>query len=211
MAHTLSTIKILEKLRIHRVSIFISLSLIVIGLFYAFVFSPQWTRILKMKEDIRLGTIRWEESEKYLRDLKIQHASYQKYSEILNRKMDILLPGSVRSSDLIVSLEAIARENGMRLLGIDVAPEAEGAGSKKFSPGISGFYPSVFTVPALGGGEATPALANITLTLAGADYGSLKRFFQALENSLRVLDVVNFSFSPKARELRFVIRTYYLK
>lgn len=52
---------------------------------------------------------------------------------------------------------------------------------------------------------------NIVLSVRGTDYEAFKNFLSALENNLRLMDVVSVDFDPIAKTTDLVINTYYTK
>jgi hypothetical protein len=67
---------------------------------------------------------------------------------------------------------------------------------------------------------ATPAQAdipasletvNVSLVIVGINYESFKNFLAALENNLRLMDVLNVSYSPQSDATTLSVNTYYSK
>jgi hypothetical protein len=65
--------------------------------------------------------------------------------------------------------------------------------------------------PAQGKIPANIETVNITLTIRGINYESFKSFLSALENNLRLMDVLTVAYNPGSEATTLSINTYYSK
>ena len=114
---------------------------------------------------------------------------YNQNQEIL-KKIDYILPNNSDIPNLIVQIEALAKESGMNLGAVDF---------KIIEEKISGKAQEVRS-----GGTKTEATKdyhtmNISISVAG-DYAAFKNFLRAIEENIRLMDVQSVNFSSGAAE-----------
>jgi len=131
-----------------------------------------------------------------------------KNSEGVLKKLDDILPGDSDVPNLIVQIEAIAKESGMSMsdVGIAVSDQTEASKAEAVRSGGSANQEKV---------SVDYQAVAIDLRMSG-DYAALKRFLQAVEENMRLMDIESITFSTKSREgagstfeFEVVLNTYY--
>jgi hypothetical protein len=128
-------------------------------------------------------------------------------------RLETMLPADPKTPDLLVWVESLARESGIQLLAIDIANDdvQDNDIGANFAPGVAAAHPNLVKNEFTPDGNVVPRSVTISLRLAGGDYQVIKSFLNKLENSLRLMDVLSFSFSPTAQNYTMIIRAYYLE
>lgn len=123
---------------------------------------------------------------------------YNKISPVDLDRIKKMLPDGVENIGLIIELNNIANSKGLELL----------------NPAISGGGPTTSTT---GGGSDTKKYGSITMSFSvTTTYDKFIDFLQELENSLRLVDVTNLTFSAPgdrdgAATFNVTFQTYWLK
>ncbi len=157
----------------------LGLSILIIILGVWFLWRPVYNEwqggvdLNKERNELQVARARFEVLKKLFTDwenLKVKPAG---------RDLPLILPSEAEVPNLLVQLEAIARDTGFKLQGIAVS-EASGKGtSRKGESGattISGARP-----------------IKITLSLDGATYPKVKTLLKALDQAWRLIQVDSFT------------------
>lgn len=126
-----------------------------------------------------------------LKNLEKQWQSYKELKEEYKtnqaafEKLGIALPEEEDIPGLLVQLENLARQSGLQPLSLRLE---EGKEAK--IPGVSEL--------------------RIVFSVGGGTYPLFKRFLAAVEENLRLIDVLNVNFSLGATTFTLQMRTYYL-
>lgn len=165
------------------------LIIIAIGIFFAYV-SPTYGEVQALRVEER----RFDEALDRSRELiAVRDQLLEKYNGFSTNNLDRLeklLPNHIDSVRLIIDVDGIAAEHGLRVEDIGVDVSDTGVNEEE-------------TV-----GEATLSFS------VQASYGTLKQFLADLESSLRLLDVTSISFKTAAGGLsqyNITLKTYWLR
>lgn len=186
---------------------------IVMGVLGFFLHYPQWLAIEEAEKNAEETVIALDNAKLYLKDLDVLFNNYEAFSGGFLEKLDLLAPkGEGNIPDLIVWLETLASQNGMQLLGIQAEPNVldENDGGASFSPGLAANF-TEFSKNNFSTSVLKPNSVSITLKLQGGSYISMKNFLGNVEESLRLMDVLSFSFSPTAQTNTVILEAYYIQ
>lgn len=129
--------------------------------------------------------------------------------------LEQILPGVPKVPELLAQLDALVRSSGFTINSVDFS-ESEasvgGAGSRSAAKAKAkaGSKPEVQVNLNL---DKNIRLVNINLNLTGGDYPAFKKFLDALEKNMRLLDVVSIDFTSSLAEgtdYNLALITYYL-
>lgn len=162
--------------------------IMVIGL--VFFITPEYRQTVNELNEIKARRQKeYEASQQYLAQLNQLNSIYNKVNPDDLKKIENLLPSRAETEDLLSQLEAIAANNGLLLTSLEVD-----TGNKNKNVNLS----------------AVDKI-KIKMNVVGLDYVGLKNILRTIENNLRLMDIVNLSFSPAESAASFEIDTYYLK
>jgi len=183
------------------------LILIFIILFYFLVFQPELSR------GATINPFEYNRKLKYLESLRQEDREINKllsdYQNIQSSDLKLLeavLPTNVDLPNLIVQLNTLANDNGLSLSSfsfIDSADKDKKESAKSSDTGQSSVAPKVENAP------KELRKVDISLSLTGGDYHSLKSFVSETESNLRLLDIVSLNFNPKGGGFSVNLLTYY--
>lgn len=134
-----------------------------------------------------------ENNQKTLNLFNDLYLKYQSLGENVDR-LNLVVPNKENSDEIIVSLEAIARENGIFLESVAFQPKA----------------------PQIPASTDLNKINVLQINLnAGGSYEAFKNFIMALENNLRIMDIKLVKFGQQGQQGDFKINlgidTYYTK
>ena len=122
---------------------------------------------------------------RFLTQLNELSGIYNKISAKDMAKVDRLLPDKIGIEDLMREMEVIVLQNGLFLTSLQVNEAGE------HSEGIGS--------------------VDITMNIVGTDYNGFKNLLYTIESNLRILDIVNLSFSPSSKSTTLNLIAYYQK
>lgn len=128
-------------------------------------------------------------------------SDYKKISMADKEKINNILPDSLDESSLYMNIAGLAKHNNINLVidGILVNEIDENTAKKK--PLINQEAET-----AIGG----PKRVSIKLDLSEVNYIELKKFFEYLENNVRIFDVQSFAYNPEEGKITLEINSYFL-
>jgi Tfp pilus assembly protein PilO len=161
--------------------------LIILILSFLFVLKPKYDEVSQARQELASNQQEFADQKIYLDDIKKLISDYQKINSADVEKINKVLPAEEDIAGLFVQVEAMAKESGLNLLGLDIAEKGE-----------------------------TPELAkskikelDITLNLAGGDYSAFKKFLSVVESNLRMMEIISINFAPEAATYALNLKTYY--
>ncbi len=161
-----------------------------IGIFFGFV-KPEWKKVSAVRQELTVYKETLEQAEL----LEKQVATLQAQVDALDpkdmAKLPVLIPSTINDVKLILAMEDVASKYGLQMLNINLSNEDAAAVSSREG------YNSV----------------DISFNVTAA-YPTFMYFISALENNLRLMDVVGVSFTPGEKEgydFAVTVRTYWLK
>ncbi|MEK7636650.1 MAG: hypothetical protein AAB362_03105 [Patescibacteria group bacterium] len=179
---------------------------------------PLWDLTTQMSVRINGNSQLLEELQVLQQEKQKLLKEYQRASKENLQRLALVIPVSPTSFDistLYFFFETIGRENGLRIesLEIDALKEGKKGGTVPRQPRGPVAQPSYDVIENPGAGSTKPLiqqeisvqgnvnLNEITVTIqALGTYDSLKAFLQAIEGSLRLIDVVSFTLSKQGKE-----------
>ena len=161
--------------------------LIVLILSFLFILKPKYTQISQARQELKTKQEEFASQKSYLDEVKKLLSNYQKITGEDVEKITKVLPSEKDIAGLFVQMEAMARESGLNLLGLDIAEKGETPELAKFKIKES----------------------DITLNLTGGDYPAFKKFLSTVESNLRIMDVISINFAPEAATYAINLKTYY--
>ena len=172
---------------------------------YYFSFIPQLNRF-GSGGDLNLISKQAEVTahQEYLLKLRKLKSNFEIFQSDDNyRKFLFALPGDPASPALFIQLDAIAQVNGVQLQRVDVVPSLDSTVSSQPVQDTSSGLVTRLPVGV--------KRVSVTLTLGRLEYTSFKNFMAELEKNIRLLDVVSFSFDPRAGSQTINLAAYYYK
>ena len=142
------------------------------------------------------------DQENYLEKLRELKTIYGEVGAADIEKIKKILPESSGEEQLLSQLERIILKNGLILTSLRVEKKEEikgraGVGQETVQQG-----------------EILPkeiGKLKIAMDIVGTDYAGIKHILRALENNLRIIDIVKLSFSPRENKTSLEAAAYYLK
>jgi Tfp pilus assembly protein PilO len=133
-----------------------------------FVLMPKYNSYKDLKNQVNKREQTLSDRQKMQVDLKELEDNYSS-AKMKVKDISNILPKEKQIPELLVQLEAIAKENSMTLASINVTPAAEEKGVN---------YKSL----------------RISLGLAGS-YSNLKKYLDSVERNMRIMDITSIDFS----------------
>lgn len=161
-------------------AVLISFSLII------WLVRPVYYQVKALKGEFKTKTGTLFIREKVTGDLEKIKETFEDLEEELN-KVTYALPSEPETAELLIQLEALANENGLLLKAISFQEVSEEISEE------------VTDKPAKVSDEI-PKSVLVNLQLTGT-YEAFKNFLEALEKSLRIMDVLSIRFEPLSEEL----------
>jgi len=152
---------------------------------------PKYKSVSKEINDAKLHqeeTIFKQKS--YLAQLNRLNVTYGKITDEQKNKINKLLPEEPEAEKLMAQLEVLMRENGVPISSLFVKFDEEKSENLN---------------------NKDIAEVNISISLAGLNYNTIKNLLNSIENNLRILDVRSLQFSPEGGPASLEIVAYYLK
>lgn len=166
---------------------------------------PKFQDILGLKKEIETQKKEFSENQARLDRVEKLAQSYEENKENL-KKISYILPPSEDIPNLIVQLEALALEGGLVLENIKFKmPQEEGTSSRAEAERIRQEEGAV---------SKEYQTLTVNLKLIGT-YLAFKNFLKAVEDNIRLIDIVSIGFSPESKEesrilkIDLDINTYY--
>lgn len=149
-----------------------------------------------------------------IKELETAINNWQTKNNAQVKILEQVLPAAPKVPELIAQLDALARTSGFTINSVD------------FSESEAGLEPAAGST-----GRANPKagkkadaavnlnldknihLVNINLNLTGGDYSAFKKFLDAVEKNMRLLDVASIDFSSslnQSADYNLALTTYYL-
>lgn len=145
---------------------------------------------------------RFQHMSRYLDELYSLKKSFNNVQEADRARIGRFLPNNPGLEDLMTEIYALADRTGVSAASIKAAIED---GNKKST---DMFAADEKTNTALSGDIAK---INVSVNIINVNYSQYKAFLSSLENNLRLLDVLETSYSPSSGSANFKINAYYLK
>lgn len=161
--------------------------------------------VLNSRKDIVSNQNLLSERESFIKTIENLIDKYKNNEEVL-KNLDNILPGDSDVPDLLVQIEALANAGGIVVKDVNIAVVDDKEASKAAAARTGGVAQ-----------EKVPSnykTISIDLTATG-DYSALKKFLQAIEENMRLIDVDSISFSGKTQgssslfDFNITLRTYY--
>jgi hypothetical protein len=178
---------------------FIVLIILVFG-FFALVFPKyqQTVRYINMANE--QGKSDYEAKNTELTKIKELLSSYDGIDKKYIDKVNAIAPFKKNKEELFSEINYLISKNQLFLQSVSLGEI--GAYQDNSSLGIDG---------AAGAIAGNVEAVSIEIAVTGTNYESFKNLLSALENNLRLMDVVTVSFSPVGKTTSLTINTYYTK
>lgn len=153
-----------------------------------------------------------EQKRLYLEQLKQLQEKYNKLNQDALENLQYVLPKGNNVPELLVALEALAEDNGLRLVNIDVS--ASETTTQTGAQDTSETAPSetlTETGTPFAIENADIRKVNVTFSVEGIDsYEALKTFLGELERNMRLMDLHAFQYREGTKSYALNLTTYYL-
>ncbi|MAG28580.1 hypothetical protein CL632_00320 [bacterium] len=178
-----------------QVSIAMSLIILVFG--YLFVLGPKLAAARQVSgeayNEVIIERAELEQKLAYLSKLESSSAIISA-KDIEN--IDVMIPSSPLTPQILTSIEDIARTSGVIIEGIDfVVPDEQ---LIKPDEELSYILPQGISV------------VEVSLAVASSPYDTLKIFLSNLEKNIRLMDVSSITYTPVGTNYTIILRAYYL-
>jgi Tfp pilus assembly protein PilO len=168
---------------------------------------PMIQGVLASKKEVENKQILFSEKEAFIKTVERLITKYKNNEEALN-KLDVILPTDSDVPNLLVEMEALANEAGSAINDINILVTDDKGTSKAETARTGGEVSSEKT-------SVDYKIVRVDLTISG-DYNALKKFLQAAEENMRLIDVESITFSNKTQDksmplfdFNVVLKTYY--
>ena len=131
--------------------------------------------------------------------------AYKEVNPVDMERVNSILPSSYDKERLFGELEEIITANGYKLNSITISKEGEEAATNNDNTANANPGDKV----KLSKASENIGLINVSVSIGGIDYASLKNFLSVLENNLRLFDVTSVSLGGRSADLQLL--TYYYK
>ena len=158
--------------------------ILIFGLGYFFLIRPEMSATLQ-KESYQKIESEYLALKRFLTQLNELSGVYQQISANDIARVDRFLPDKMDVEELMRQMEVIVLQNGLSLSTLQISTGEE------HSDGIGS--------------------VNIDMNVAGTDYNGFKNLLYTIESNLRLLDVMNLTFSPSAELTTINLVAYYKK
>lgn len=149
----------------------------------------------RLEKELRINLKQLNSNKKIILD-------YQSINQLDKDKIDYILPNKPDIANLYVNLQAVAQKNNLTLTNLSINPlktiEKKIIFPKQESKQINKNLNLIANV-------------EINLELESVSYAKMKKLFYDLETNLRLLDILNFEFSPSDGSLSLFLHAYHLK
>lgn len=177
---------------------------VVLAVGFIFVIKPKKDKITDNIEKVNQEKIKQKEDlVNLLSKIKNYEIQYDKLDDTSKQRIGQLLPKKPDIENLFVQVEDMVRRRGLTMTTLKITESGGGNSTDRQSRG---------EVPAAA--DEMPArigVLQISLSVTGLDYSSLKSFLTAIEANLRITDIKKISFPPTSESLELNMDTYYLK
>ena len=153
-----------------------------------------------------------KEKQEYLKQLKTLQEKYNALNNKALENLRFVLPVGNNVPELLVALEALAKDNGLRLVNIDVSEAQTKEQAMQEGDAVS-------LGESQSSEEASPFAientdihqVNVTFSIEGIDsYAALKDFLSELESNMRLTDLHAFQYREGTKSYALNLTTYYL-
>lgn len=182
---------------------------ITLGLVASIIFLdvPIIQSVLNVRKEITAKQEELVKKEALIKTIEKLIDKYKSSEEIL-KKLDYILPGDSDVPNLIVQIDAIAKESGMNVGNVDIVVSDQKGTSKAEAARSGGTTNQEKTA-------VDYKVVTIGLEMSG-DYTALKKFLQTVEENIRLIDIESITLSTKSQEgtgsvfeFNVVLNTYY--
>jgi hypothetical protein len=184
-----------------------TLTIIILLIGFFFLVLPKYKQISR---EIKLTSqgkkAEYLERQQYSDLLTKIKAEYQAISSDDIDKISVILPNKKEHEELLAQLEAIVSESGLLLVSLHIKEEKA---QDKLTPRRGGKAEKDDL-----SGNNIPEEINkvaIKMEIVGTDYASFKNILKAIENNLRLMDIVDLSFSPAENKTSLEMFAYYME
>lgn len=176
------------------IAIFLVIIMVVAG--YFFFFKQEYGKIREVGiVDLQGKQNELEAKRSRLSEIEKAHESFKKISGEEIKKIATILPKGKDTPSLLIEMEALAKENGLILSGIDIAETG------------------AISVPVQaqeGAASLNIKKININFKIQGINsYDKFKTFLSSIEKDIRLLDLNSLTYSPAADSYSISLVTYY--
>ena len=166
---------------------------------------PMVQSVLSSKKEIENNQTLLNERQDFIKIVENLMNKYKSSEEVL-KNLDNILPNDSDVPDLLVQIEALANDGGVVLKDVNVST-VDDKGVSKAEAVRTGDTTQ----------EKTPSsYKTVTVDLIGTgDYNALRKFLQAIEENMRLIDVDSIVLSGKTQGLGslfdfdIILKTYY--
>jgi len=185
----------------------ILLAIIISAGAYFLIVSPQLARVGAAREfDVSSSEASVTSKKAYLDQLKQMKSNYEQIDSADVEVLSAILPGNVWAPELLSQLEAIAKRSGVGLLGVNIA-EVEETDVRTARQRLQAQAGQAAEAPK----SKDIREVNLQLEISAFDYPSYKRFLEALQTHIRIMDVEQFSFNTENDTHSLRVKTYFVE
>jgi len=174
---------------------------------YFMLIRPKYKKVIR---DIALISadkeVEYLTQQRYLDKLNELKAIYKNINPEDKNKINVILPSQTEVEDLFSEIEVIVLKNGLLLASLQVELKEDKASSR-------GAYIPKSALKTKEEEELPKEIGQVSIKMEiiGTDYNGFKNMLRTLENNLRLMDIIQLSFSPSSEQTSLELLAYYLK
>lgn len=181
--------------------------LLVLSVGYFLIIEPQISQIKKYEELIEWKKDDLGRAKDYQKDSQFLESEYERLKSKLSEDIDKLheiLPPEKNLPELMTQIEALVEDQGLKL-GSIAMDSSNDAPNRKSNLIVENEKSKL--------DQEMISEAKITLFVFTEEggYKKVKNLLQAIENHIRLIDVISFAFDSNIKSYSIIFKTYYLK
>lgn len=196
----LTTRERVEEFVNHNYRMLIVLELLIVCTVSWFLFlQPMYQSIQELRaQGYQSSVNRLQERKQYLEEVRTMNGEYAKLETERLRQLENILPNGFNTTTTISTMQSFADAAGIRIKSIDVVN--------------SSIDPSATPDASVVTPKKNIAKATITMNIDMQDdsYAGLKKFLDALESFVPILDLENLTYSAETHSFALQLNTYYI-
>ncbi len=162
-----------------------------------FLIRPQYDSYQQKKDQVTAKQAEVDQYDKIYKDMQALQQKYKKLSAEAIASVDKFLPNEDKTEEMMLQLDAIARDKGM--LVSNMAFTLEPVVADATAAAVTAQTATETTTTETAAGTLKLAAMKISATVTGS-YDAFKQFLDEAEKNLRLLEITSLTFSESSTE-----------